>query len=262
MKSILIFIVLSLIFTSCDKLSTSNTDIVLQDSIDKHESDNESMMMEEDDSDEDIIKPGICGTILQYFNNFQIKPVIDNSYNDGSDTTTIFKVGNHIVYWKYDDTTTTIKIDNQYLDFMAENIEGSYSIGGIRLYSVYNKEIIAIEFYINGCGGNCFEGNSLFYDVQNKTTSYFNYYAMNCFSLYDFGNNRTINLLSPKFDGDYHGPFYESYSLFTLNADGLFKPQMDQSGKPYFIKIHYPERSPEMGMQCTIEKMNWLEKIE
>lgn len=67
MKSLLIFIVLSLIFTSCDKLNTSNTDIVLQDSIDTQESENESMMMEEDDSDEDIIKPGICDTVLQYF---------------------------------------------------------------------------------------------------------------------------------------------------------------------------------------------------
>ncbi|GAL86125.1 hypothetical protein MYP_3354 [Sporocytophaga myxococcoides] len=219
-------------------------------------------MMEENDSREDIIKPGICDTILQYFNNYQIKPVIDNSYNDGNDTTTIFKVGNHIVYWKYDETTTIVKIDNQYLNLEAENIEGSYSIGGIRLYSINNKEIIVIEFYVNGCGGNCFGGNSLFYDVQKKTTSYFSYFAMNCFSLYDFDKDRTINLLSPKFEGDFHGPFYESYSLYTLNEDGFFKQEVDQSGKPYFIKIFYPERSPEMGMQCEIAKMNWFEKIK
>jgi hypothetical protein len=262
MKSILLHIVLLFIFIACDKVNTSNTEKVLNDSIDQQEFDNESMVIEEDDSGEDSIAPGICDTILQYFNNFQIKPVIDNSYNDGNDTTTIFKIGNHIVYWKYDDTITTVKIDNQYLDLEAENIEGSYSIGGIRLFNVYNKEIIAIEFYVNGCGGSCFEGNSLFYDVSNKTTSYFNYYAMNCFSLYDFGNDRTINLLSPEFEGDVHGPFYESYSLYTLNEVGFFKPESDQSGNPYLIKILYPERSPEMGMLCTVEKMNWFEKIK
>ncbi|MFZ4798647.1 MAG: hypothetical protein ACOYMA_14205 [Bacteroidia bacterium] len=261
--SILLFICL---IVSCDSENNQNN-LVKTDSLENIE---KTAIVEEINSeiDEDYNESegantlDFSDTLFSYFKRNELKPLIDKSFNDGNDTTTYFKIGKHIINWVYNDSLTILRIDDEKINLNINGFEGTYSIGGIKLFSIEKREILAIVFNVVGCGGGCFDGNTLFYDFRNRKENYYSYVAMNCFSLYDFKNDNSIELLVPKFEGDVYGrdKFIETYSLFELNNEGHFFAKKDKLGKAFFIKVEYPNRSPES--KCEIKSINWFENIK
>ena len=267
------------IFISCqqierDSLSETHKDTVELNSIVNTEENQliENTEQQEDYSDE-ARDPDFCDTLSAYFSKSEIHPLINKSYSNGSDTVKTFKIGSHIINWNFNDSTTLAKIDAHIIkidnvkSFSVEdnsevNIAGSYFLSGVKLYSIYGREIIIIEFGLNGCGGRCFNNYSLFYDVKNKTTNYYLGAELGCFSLYDFKHNGKIDILYPTFDGDIDGiePYSHKYTLLELDSKGRFQFQKDKFGTNYFIMVTYAERSPEVG--CEKAELNWYEPLK
>lgn len=228
--------------------------------------------------------PLINERLSDYFERSQEKPaqIINNVDNPGlreSKTKTI-KIGNHTVEWidkvGLRDRESSVKINGDLIllkDKKSVNsADGSETLelnfvgrwDQIKLYQLYNQEIIGIAMSAEMCTGlMCSVGAELLYDVKTKAKTFFGTFRVNSeVKLFRFPNEEAYYYVSKNFSGDPHtetSPAVVTYELRRLDSDGTFQIQKKPKSGNYFIKhTTFPAKEQKID---SLEQ-NWIEKFD
>ena len=188
-------------------------------------------------------------------------------------------IGNHTVEWidRVDkrNSKSSVGINGDLIalkDKQSVNaVDGSKNMGmnvvgvwdQIKLYKLYDQEIIAITMSPRTCTGlMCSVGAQLYYDVKTKQETFFGTYQTNFreAKLYRFANGEANYIVSTNFDGDPHGGSTSAvtYELYKLGPRGDIQIQKNPAGVNYFIKH---TMFPETESKPDQIEQNWIEDI-
>jgi len=111
-------------------------------------------------------------------------------------------------------------------------------------------------------GIGCSVDYYLMYDVSTKAKNFFGTFRTdNEMELFNFSNDDKIDYVSKTHNGDAHGstPIEFIYELYSIETNGQFKEQKNNSGLTYQIKhITYPNDTTKTDELTE----RWITKIK
>ncbi len=196
-----------------------------------------------------INNDNIYDRLKRHFELYRIKPSIEINNTEGNKTD--IQLANHRIKWFDSEDETKIKIDNDLftlkdkatLNIVWDNkdsVDFANNWDEIKLFKHKDKEYIGIRMTFAPCTGlGCGVEYFLIYDVATKSKSFFGTFRTDDnLELFDFSNDDKVDYLSKIFSGDAHGstPMEFIYELYSMDTNGQFKEQKDNSGLKYQIK--------------------------
>jgi hypothetical protein len=229
-----------------------------------------------------VPKMSVKERLRGYFYGREIRPaIIINNLYDGvrDEREETIDISTHKVVWFHSFKETRIKIngdlfslENQKtLNFVRDNDKEEVDFvnqwNQIKLFKFDDRELIGISMYNDPCTGiGCRVKMYLIYDLKTKTKNFFGTYRFLLdreFGLFDFGNDGSLDFLSGTYNDGNDGKgieFKNIYEIYTMDDTGIFRLQLDQKGKPYFMKRIYKEENYE-EINKKFEH-NWIEEIK
>ncbi len=187
--------------------------------------------------------------LKQHFEHYRIKPSIEINNTEGNQTD--IQLANHKIKWFDKDDETKIKIDNDLFTLKdkvtlnivhcgKDSVDFTNNWDEIKLFKHNDREFIGIRMSFSPCTGlGCSVDYFLICDVKTKTKNFFGTFRTdNELELFNFSNDDKIDFVAKTFNGDAHGstPIEFIYELFSMDTNGEFKAQKDNSGLTYQIK--------------------------